>query len=52
MPDQVRHDDTYTVIPAHDCMDAGGRAKQEARAEAGIQEFTDWMPDYGFAASS
>jgi hypothetical protein len=27
-----------TVIPAHDSMDGGGRAKQEARAEAGIHE--------------
>ena len=27
----------YLVIPAHDCRDAEGRAKQDARAEAGIQ---------------
>jgi hypothetical protein len=25
-----------TVIPANDCMDAGGRATQEAQAEAGM----------------
>ncbi len=29
------------VIPADDCMDAGGRATQEAKAEAGIQQVTD-----------
>ncbi len=29
------------VIPAHDCMDAGGRETQEAKAEAGIH-LTAW----------
>ena len=29
---------SHTVIPANDCMDAGGRATQEAKAEAGIQK--------------
>ncbi|MBL6999524.1 MAG: hypothetical protein ISR73_06660 [Gammaproteobacteria bacterium] len=45
IPDRVRHDDVEKsrvldlslVIPAHDCRDAEGRAKQDARAEAGIQ---------------
>ena len=27
---------SFVVMPAYDCMDAEGRAKQEARAEAGI----------------
>jgi len=41
-PDQVWSDDGsgccfFVVIPAHDCRDAGGRAKRDARAEAGIQ---------------
>ena len=38
------------VIPAHDCKDAGDRAKQDARAEAGIQSGTGcqsrgWYPE-------
>jgi hypothetical protein len=31
------------VIPVNACMNAGGRATQDAKAEAGIQGLTGWF---------
>ena len=38
--------DCFFVTPAHDSMDGGGRAEQEARAEAGVYT-NQWLIDSG-----
>ena len=36
----------FIVIPAHAYIDVGGRATQEANAEAGIQKSMRWIPAF------